>query len=134
MKLLAMAIAMSVSTPAPAAVADASPHSQPLQLRPKAGVAQVAGTGPVLLAKVAPFVNSAGNPSAVSEPALELASPKSQTAQPKPGCSKSASLCYDTDSGRIVFKPARQFMPEIPGLQRENISIKRDRIIFRYSF
>jgi len=133
MKLLAMAIAMSVSTPAPAASVDANAHSQPLQLRPKAGVAQVAGPGPVVLAKVAPFVSN-GNPSAVPEPALELASPKSQTAQPKPGCSKSASLCYDTDSGRIVFKPARQFMPEIPGLQRENISIKRDRIIFRYSF
>jgi len=25
-------------------------------------------------------------------------------------------------------------MPDIPGLQRENISLKRDRIIFRYSF
>ena len=133
MKLLAMAIAMSVSTPAPAAGNDANALSQPLQLRPKAGVAQVAGPGPAVLAKVAPFVNN-GNPSAAPEPALELASPKSQTAQPKPGCSKSASLCYEADSGRIVFKPARQFMPEIPGLQRENISIKRDRIIFRYSF
>ena len=131
MKLLAMAIAMSVSVPAPAGAAEASPQSQPLQLRPKAGVAQVAGPGPVVLAKVAPFVN---NPSSGPEPGLDLASPKSQTAQPKPGCTKAASLCYDVDSGRIVFKPARQFMPEIPGLQRENISIKRDRIIFRYSF
>lgn len=134
MKLLALAIAMSVSTPAPAAATDASSHSQPLQLRPKAGVAQVAGPGPMVLAKVAPFVSNNANPSAAPEPALELASPKSQTAQPKPGCSKSASLCYESDTGRIVFKPARQFMPEIPGLQRENISIKRDRIIFRYSF
>ena len=28
----------------------------------------------------------------------------------------------------------RQFMPDIPGLQRENISVKRDRIVLRYSF
>jgi hypothetical protein len=25
-------------------------------------------------------------------------------------------------------------MPDLPGLQRENISVKRDRIVFRYSF
>jgi hypothetical protein len=25
-------------------------------------------------------------------------------------------------------------MPDIPGLQRENISVKRDRIVLRYSF
>jgi hypothetical protein len=25
-------------------------------------------------------------------------------------------------------------MPDIHGLQRENISVKRDRIVFRYSF
>ena len=131
MKLLAMAIAMSVSTPAPAAAVEAQSPSQPLQLRPKAALAAVATPSQAVLAKVAPFV---ANPSSAPEPGLDLASPHSQAATPKPGCSKAASLCYEADTGRIVFKPARQFMPEIPGLQRENISIKRDRIIFRYSF
>ena len=128
MKLLAMAIALSVSAPGEAADSKALP--QPLQLRPKAALAAVATPAPSFAPKIAPFVS---NPAA-SEPGLDLASPKSQAAQPKPGCSKSASLCYEADTGRIVFKPARQFMPDIPGLQRENISLKRDRIILRYSF
>jgi hypothetical protein len=38
------------------------------------------------------------------------------------------------NSGNIVFKPVRQFMPDLPGMRPENISVKRDRIVFRYSF
>jgi hypothetical protein len=128
MKLLAMAIALSVSSPVEGAETKAA--SQPLQLRPKAALAAVASPAPSLAPKIAPFL---ANPAA-SEPGLDLASPRSQAAQPKPGCSRAASLCYEADTGRIVFKPARQFMPDLPGLQRENISLKRDRIIFRYSF
>jgi hypothetical protein len=130
MKLLALAIAMSVS--APVFGEEPKPLSpQPLQLRPKEALATVAGPAPALAAKNAPFISA----QAVPEPGLDLVSPRSQaSSQPKPGCSKAASLCYEADTGRIVFKPARQFMPDIPGLQRENISLKRDRIIFRYSF
>jgi len=127
MKLLAMAIAMSVSAPTPGEAADAKSSSQALQLRPKNGiVALVPGNS---VQKDAPFVNPA------SEPDLNLAMQTSRPQyQPKPGCTKEAMLCYEADQGRIVFKPARHFMPDIPGLQRENISLKRDRIIFRYSF
>jgi len=49
-------------------------------------------------------------------------------------CESDRSLCFDPSSGRIVYKPARALMPSIPGLQRENISVKRDKIILRYSF
>ena len=49
-------------------------------------------------------------------------------------CGMDRALCYDPASGRIVYKPARALMPDIPGLQRENISVKRDRIVLRYSF
>lgn len=126
MKLLALAIAMSLSAPTQVDAADASPA--PLQLRPKAGIsALVAPTSPVH--KEAPFVNPA------SEPDLNLSLQHGRSPEPgKPGCSKSASVCYEADSGRIVFKPARQYMPDIPGLQRENISLNRHRITFRYSF
>jgi hypothetical protein len=54
---------------------------------------------------------------------------------PRAACNDgSRSLCYDQSSGRLVYKPTREFMPDIPGLQREHISVKRDRITFRYSF
>jgi len=49
-------------------------------------------------------------------------------------CGLDRPVCYDMNSGHIVFKPARALMPEIPGLTPENISVKRDRIIFRYTF
>jgi hypothetical protein len=49
-------------------------------------------------------------------------------------CNGESSLCYDPDSRRIVYKPARALMPDLPGLRRENISVKRDRITFKYSF
>ena len=125
MKLLAVAIAMSASAPAQADAAD--PASAPLQLRPKAGI--IALAAPSTAHKVAPFVNPASEP----DPNLSLQPGRVQQ-QSKPGCSKEAALCYEADSGRIVFKPARHIMPDLPGLQRENISLKRDRIIFRYSF
>ena len=54
--------------------------------------------------------------------------------QSRSSCNSDRSLCYDAASGRIVYKPARALMPDIPGLTRENISVKRDRIVLRYSF
>jgi hypothetical protein len=109
--------------------AETGSPAAPLQLRPKAALAAVANPSAVPK-NYAPFAN----PSA-QDPGLELvAPPMSSQEQRKPGCSKSAALCYEADTGRIVFKPARQFMPEIPGLQRENISLNRHRILFKYSF
>jgi hypothetical protein len=43
-------------------------------------------------------------------------------------------VCYDVRDGRIVYKPARKYMPEMPGLRAESISLKRDRLVLRYSF
>jgi hypothetical protein len=132
MKLLALAFAMSVSAPV-LGEETKSLSPQPLQLRPKGALATVANPAPTVSPKNAPFVSVQA--ATAPEPGLDLVSPRSQaSSQAKPGCSKAASLCYEADTGRIVFKPARQFMPDIPGLQRENISLKRDRIIFRYSF
>lgn len=121
MKLVVLAVALaSVSTP----VAEASDgKAKPLQLRPKAAIVES------LSHRFAPFVN----PSA--EPYLELIPRRDVRRETsRSSCSGERSLCYDPASGRIVYKPARQFMPEIPGLQRENISVKRDRIVLRYSF
>ena len=44
------------------------------------------------------------------------------------------SLCYDYRNHRSVYKPARQWMPEINGLRAENMSLNRGRLIFDYSF
>lgn len=50
-------------------------------------------------------------------------------------CSASKSdVCYDYREGRIVVKSTRSYMPAIGGLTPEHISLRRDRITFRYSF
>jgi hypothetical protein len=54
---------------------------------------------------------------------------------PRGACETSASdLCYDMRDARIVYRPMRRYMPTVDGLQAESISVKRDRIILKYSF
>lgn len=43
-------------------------------------------------------------------------------------------LCYDLADRRIVYRPIRQYMPKFEGLKAENISLRRDRIVVKYSF
>ena len=121
---LALALALAAA-PAAEANEPAQP-APPLKLRSKAAVAEVLSSRP----SPAPF----RAPSL--EPELDLLP---QQADPRReskrwSCTGESSLCYDPDSRRIIYKPARALMPEIPGLQRENISVKRDRITFKYSF
>ena len=119
MKFLVLAFALGAA-PAQAAAAETI---APLQLQPKAAIA---GDAPH---RNAPFVIPASGPS------LDLsAQPAHPQERSRSSCAEAADLCYDTNSGHLVYKPARQFMPHIEGLRAENISVKRDRIVFRYSF
>jgi hypothetical protein len=121
MKLLVLAMAVAATTPKGEAAEAQSPV---LQLKPKAAIVST------MSERNAPF---AASPSA--EPGLELIPrPDPRQEASRSSCSGERSLCYDPGSGRIVYKPARNFMPDIPGFRRENISVRRDRIVFRYSF
>lgn len=70
-------------------------------------------------------------------PGLDLA-PRSADPRPKEGRSSceapGRSLCYDPGSNRIVYRKTREYMPELPGLRREHIAVRRDRVTFKYSF
>ena len=118
--LLVVATALAVS---PKALAS---ETKPLQLRvPKAALAASLPTH-----SNAPFAMPVGG-----EPELPLI-PRAdlRQEQSRSSCAAQSALCYDAASGRIVYKPARNLMPDLPGFTRENISVKRDRIVFRYSF
>jgi hypothetical protein len=122
MKPLPFALAAVIAAaPILVAAADARPA---LDLKPKAALMAAVPHGS------APFV------AAASEPELHLTAAQHDTPQPQShsSCTADRDLCYDANSGNIVFKPVRQFMPDLPGMKRENISVKRDRIVFRYSF
>jgi hypothetical protein len=118
MKYVVLAFALGAASAQAAAVES----SAPLQLQPKAAIVPDASHR-------APFVIPAPGPS------LDLSA---QAARPpersRSSCAGTTDLCYDTNSGHLVYKPARRFMPDIPGLRAENISVRRDRIVFRYSF
>ena len=124
MNVAALVVSLALAAAPAAEAAEAPPAQPPLKLRPKAAIAVAPSPR-----AAAPFLA----PSA--EPDLDLL-PRSdpRLEQSRSACSGERSLCYDPQSGRIVYKPARALMPDIPGLQRENVSVKRDRITFRYSF
>lgn len=53
---------------------------------------------------------------------------------PRGACEHAADLCYDLAEGRVVYRPARAWMPAIDGMRAESISLRRDRVVLRYSF
>ena len=125
--VLALAFALLV---APASEASEPLAQPPLKLRSKAAISEVLSANPA--ATPAPY-----RAAREEEPGLELLPPPQadpRLESSRSSCSGERSLCYDPRTGRIVYKPARALMPEIPGLRRENISLKRDRITLRYSF
>lgn len=54
---------------------------------------------------------------------------------PAGACQHNAtSLCYDITDRRIVYRPARKYMPQMDGLRAESVSLRRDKIVLKYSF
>jgi hypothetical protein len=121
---LAFALALAAAPVAEGSEPGAPPA--PLKLRSKAAVAEV----------LSPRASSVPFREPVPGPDLDLllqpADPRVETKRWT--CTGESSLCYDPEARRIVYKPARALMPDLPGLRRENISVRRDRITFKYSF
>ena len=118
--LIAVAVALNAAAPAGALAEDA----QGLMLRSKAAIATAVPH------RSAPYVQPVGEPE--REPLFSAHDARQD--QSRSSCESNRDLCYDNNSGRIVYKPARQFMPGIPGLQADSISLKRDKIVFKYTF
>jgi len=53
----------------------------------------------------------------------------------RPGCDvNGATLCYDLADGRIVYRPARAYMPKFDGMQPESVSLRHNKVVLKYSF
>jgi hypothetical protein len=116
--LLAMALAMN------AAPIAASEDVHALQLRSKAAIETAAPH------RSAPYIEPLGEPQRASI----FAAHDVRHEESRSSCASDRALCYDPGSGHIVYKPARAFMPDLPGLAADSISLKRDRLVFKYSF
>jgi hypothetical protein len=58
-----------------------------------------------------------------------------RTLAPRGTCNASATaLCYDLAEGRVSYRAAREYMPKFDGLQPEAISLRRNTLVFKYSF
>jgi hypothetical protein len=81
------------------------------------------------MAKEAPF-------RVVRDPLPEMLMQQEQEARGLRGAchDQAAALCYDAMDGRVVYRPARKYMPQFEGLRAESISLRRDRLVFKYSF
>jgi len=54
---------------------------------------------------------------------------------PQGACELSTrDVCYDAADARIVYRPARRYMPKIDGLTAENVQLRPNRIVLKYSF
>jgi hypothetical protein len=95
-----------------------------LQLRSKSAIATAVPH------RSAPYVQPLGE--AEREPIVSRRDLRQD--QSRSSCESDRALCYDPNSGRIVYKPARQYMPDLPGMQPDSISVKRDKIVFKYTF
>ena len=68
-------------------------------------------------------------------PQLLMMEEQERRGGPRGGCEFSArDLCYDLADGRVVYRPARQYMPKIDGLKAENVTFRTNRIVVKYSF
>ena len=85
---------------------------------------------PAVLSKQAPFVEH------VRDPMPEiLLREELERRGPRASCeTSSADLCFDSSDHRIVYRPAREYMPKIDGLTAESVSLKKDRLLLKYSF
>ena len=51
------------------------------------------------------------------------------------GCEFTArDVCYDLADGRVVYRPVRAYMPKFDGLRPESVSLRHNRVVFKYSF
>jgi hypothetical protein len=54
---------------------------------------------------------------------------------PRGACEYNAtSLCYDLADRRVVYRPARRYMPQFEGLRAESVSLRHDKLVLKYSF
>lgn len=128
MRRLLAAIAVAVAAPAglPALAADNGGVELSVRSRDQAAaLSAIAGK-----TAQAPFRTG-------RDPLPEILLREEQEARggPRGACETTTSdFCYDLAGGRVVYRKARAYMPKIDGLRAESISLKRDRILFKYSF
>ncbi len=68
-------------------------------------------------------------------PRLLLLETEERRAVPQGACETGAKdLCYDIADRRIVYRAARGYMPQVPGLVADSMTLRHNRVVFKYTF
>lgn len=49
-------------------------------------------------------------------------------------CTADSLVCYDYRKRHSVVPMTKSMMPDVPGLKKEGVTVKRDKVAFNYSF
>jgi hypothetical protein len=49
-------------------------------------------------------------------------------------CKNDSVVCYDYRKRHSVVPMTKSLMPDVPGLKKEGVTVKRDKVAFNYSF
>jgi len=74
---------------------------------------------------------------AVRNPLPDLAPTREETKVrgPRGACeSPTVDVCYDLSEGRVVFRPVRKYMPKLGEFEPDSVSLRPNRVTFRYTF
>jgi hypothetical protein len=73
---------------------------------------------------------------AAPPPAVDvLASRAIDPRRPRADCEITATdICFDMRERKPVYRGVREYMPTVDGLKPESVSLKREGVVFKYSF
>jgi hypothetical protein len=109
-----------------------------LAMKPQAVATAVAASTAAAAASIAPAPHNVIAPfTAVRTPLPDLSPAREEhkTLGPRGACeSPTVSVCYDLKEARVVFRPARRYMPKLGDLEPDSVSLRPNRIVFKYTF
>ncbi len=128
--LLMAALSLCLASESSFAQQKSVPHSLP----PIFSGTAIHSTAPSsLLPNDDPVRNWLGNDSLLSLGHQSAVNPRTLRNAPN-ACSSESVVCYDYTRGQARLPIARSVMPELPGLRKESLSIRRGRLSLNYSF
>lgn len=128
--VLFSALCLSLASLPCAAQQKSVPHSLP----PIFSGSAIHSTAPTsLLPNDDPVRNWLGNDNLLSLAQNASINPRSLRNAPN-ACSGESFVCYDYARGLARLPIAKALMPELPGLRKESLSVRRGRLSINYSF
>jgi hypothetical protein len=96
----------------------------------------LAAAGVVVVSPAGRTVEAPFTSSSLHDPLPQLLLAQEQDRRSVRGTCEAAAtdLCFDAAEGRVTYRGARKYMPVFDGLTPESVSVRSNRLTFKYSF